>query len=198
MRLPVLVFAAALAAGCGEDPPVAPPAPPTAADDSVSAVLADTAGATVRYVGRRRTLSGEGALVRVWLRPEGLLVWAEDAIDGGPLQPQRGSYDVVAGTSGRDTLTIALAAADSVRFVCTADSLLETRRDTLVVEHLLRLVRNRRAGESAPPPAGRAPSTNTPATPDEAAREAVEAAAREAERLPGGSPAAPRRQAPRQ
>lgn len=194
MRLPVLVFAAALAAGCGEDPPVAPPAPPTAADDSVSAVLADTAGATVRYVGRRRTLSGEGALVRVWLRPEGLLVWAEDAIDGGPLQPQRGSYDVVAGTSGRDTLTIALAAADSVRFVRTADSLLETRRDTLVVEHLLRLAQTPHA--AAPTP--HAPSTNTPATPDEAAREAVEEAAREAERLPGGSPGAPPRQAPRQ
>lgn len=189
--LAALLPALALAA-CQDDPPPAPPAPPTAADDSVSAVLADTAGATAHYTGRHRTLTGEGAIVHVWLRPDGQLVWAEDDLDGRPLNPQRGTYTTTAGADGRDTLAVALL-ADSLRFVRTADSLLETRRDTLVVEHLLRLAQTPHA--AAPTP--RAPSTTTPATPDEAAREAVEEAAREAERLPGGSPGAPPRQAPR-
>lgn len=185
------VAAGALALGaCRKDLPPAPPAPPTAADDSLAQVLADTATAGERYVGRRRTLSGEGNLVRVWLRPDGRLVWAEDALNGGPLAPQRGTYEVKAGAAGADTLLVTLTAADSVRFVRTPDSLLETRRDTLVKAHLLRLVRHVVAvppHPPAPPAPRRAPSTNTPGTPEEAAQEAVREAAREADRLPAGS-----------
>lgn len=137
LLLPLLALAA-----CKADPPPAPPAPPTAAEDSVATMLADTATAGERYTGQKHASVGEGAVVHLWLRPDGQAVWAEDALNGTPLQPRRGTYDVAAGTPPVDTLTLRLP-GDTTRFLRTADSLLETRPDTLIEAHLLRLGKTR-------------------------------------------------------
>ena len=134
----LLVFVA----GCGKEAPSPPPAPTTPAEDSVAMVLADTATAGERYRGQEGT-PPKGSVVYLWLRPDGQAVYAVDAVDGGPLDPQRGTYTVQAGLPGRDTLVLARTLGDTMRFVRTADSLLEARREAPLVDDLLRLARQR-------------------------------------------------------